>query len=49
MIANKLRIPQAETLPQVRSIHAGFFQNRLGDGRPWTAADASEPPRHRLW
>ncbi len=44
VIAGRLRIPQAETLPQVRSIHAGFFQNRLGDGRPWTAADASEPP-----
>ena len=44
VIAGKLRIPQAEPLPQVCSIHAGFFENRLGDGRPWTAADASEPP-----
>ena len=33
VIAGKLRIPQAETLPQVRSIHAGFFENRLGDER----------------
>jgi len=44
VIAGRLRIPQAETLPQVRAIHAGFFANRLGEGRPWTAADASEPP-----
>lgn len=47
IIGRGLHLSQREVLPQVQEIHASFFANRLGAGRPWTAADAAdEPPPH---
>ena len=43
-LGRRLQLSQRQVLPQVEQIHAGFFANRLGTGRSWTAADASDEP-----
>ena len=44
IIATKLHLSQKAVLTDIRPIHQGFFQQRLGAGRPWTAAVAQDPP-----
>ena len=44
ILGRSLQLSQRQVLPQVKEIHAGFFDNRLGSGRPWTEADAADEP-----
>ena len=44
LIARQLNLSQKAVLSDIRALQQGFFEHRLGDGRPWTEAEAQEAP-----